>query len=98
MARDMRGIVKEQLAEGKTPDEVKEYFVRGYGEWILLEPRAEGFNLAVYILPIVLFLGGAVVLVVLTRRWARAGSAHPTSGPTSDDPELAPWNEHERIG
>ena len=32
MARDMRGIVKEQLAEGKTPEEVKEYFVRGYGE------------------------------------------------------------------
>jgi cytochrome c-type biogenesis protein CcmH len=91
MARDMRGIVKEQLAEGKSPAEVREYFVRGYGEWILLEPRAEGFNLAVYILPVVLLLGGAAFLVVLTRRWSRASPASATLA--GDDPELAPWED-----
>jgi cytochrome c-type biogenesis protein CcmH len=94
MARDMRGIVKEQLAEGKSPEEIKEYFVRGYGEWILLRPRAEGFNLAVYILPIVLLLAGAALIVVLTRRWTRASaSAAPM---TSDDPELAEWEDVSR--
>lgn len=96
MARDMRGIVKEQLAEGKTPDEVKEYFVRGYGEWILLEPRAEGFNLAVYILPVVLLVAGAALIVVLTRRWSRAGSAHAPAQVESDDPEFAAWNDVSR--
>ena len=91
MARDMRGIVKEQLAEGKSPEEVKEYFVRGYGEWILLEPRAEGFNLAVYILPIALLIGGAALIVILTRRWSRATPTSTTLA--GDDPEFAAWDD-----
>lgn len=91
MARDMRGIVREQLAEGKSPEEIKQYFVRGYGEWILLEPRAEGFNLAVYILPVVLLLGGATLIVILTRRWTRASPASKTLA--SEDPELAAWDD-----
>ena len=92
MARDMRGIVKEQLAEGKTPEEVKEYFVRGYGEWILLAPRAEGFNLAVYILPVIALVAGGALIVVLTKRWTRA-SGSPAAPVAADDPELAAWED-----
>ena len=95
MARDMRGIVKEQLAEGKSPEEVKEYFVRGYGEWILLAPRAEGFNLAVYILPVLALLAGGALIVVLTKRWMRA-SASPATPAAADDPELAAWEDVSR--
>ena len=51
LARQMRAVVREQLAAGRTPDEVRAYFVDKYGEWILLEPKASGFNLVVYVLP-----------------------------------------------
>jgi cytochrome c-type biogenesis protein CcmH len=94
MARDMRGIVKEQLAEGKSADEVKEFFVGGYGEWILMSPRAEGFNLAVYILPIIALLAGAAIVVVLTKRWTRASAA--PAAPVVEDPELAAWEDVSR--
>jgi cytochrome c-type biogenesis protein CcmH len=67
----MRGVVRDQLAAGRTPDEVKDYFVAKYGEWILLEPEPRGFNVLVYILPIAAVLGGIAVVVVAVRRWSR---------------------------
>lgn len=72
LAQQMRMVVKEQLASGKSPDEVKEYFVSKYGEWILLEPQAHGFNIVIYALPVLLVLGGAVFLVFIVRKWTAA--------------------------
>lgn len=73
LALEMRAVVRDQLAAGRTPDEVRAYFVSKYGEWILLQPKPEGFNLAVYALPVlVLLLGGGTVLLAV-RRWTRQG-------------------------
>ncbi len=71
LAVQMRGVVRDQLAAGRTPEDVKQYFVEKYGEWILLEPEAHGFNLLVYILPVVAVIAGAAVVVVAVRRWSR---------------------------
>jgi len=73
----MRSVVRDQLAAGRTPDEVKAYFVSKYGEWILLEPKARGFNLVVYILPVLLVLAGLAVITMVVRR--AGASADPTS-------------------
>ncbi len=91
LSQDMRNVIREQLEAGRTPEEVKEYFVGRYGEWILMEPRPQGFNLAVYILPVALLVGGAVVIAVAMRRWSRS----PTRAAPVDtaDPDLAPWEE-----
>ncbi len=95
LAQDMRGVVKEQLAAGKTPDEVKAYFVARYGEWVLLQPRATGFNLVVYVLPMVALLAGALAVVVLARRWSAKpeGGANAVESALADDPDLADWDE-----
>jgi cytochrome c-type biogenesis protein CcmH len=69
LAKQMRGLVRDQLASGKTPDEVKAYFVARYGEWILLEPKASGFNLLLYALPIALVIGGGAVVYGAVRKW-----------------------------
>jgi len=60
--------VREQLAAGKTPDQVRQYFIEKYGEWVLLAPKARGFNLVVYVLPLALIVGGAVVVGRFVRR------------------------------
>ncbi len=72
LAKEMRSLVREQLAAGRTPDQVKAYFVSKYGEWILLAPKAKGFNLTVYLLPFVALLAGAAVIALAVRRWTRA--------------------------
>ena len=66
----MKDVVRQQLKEGKTPDEVKAYFVSKYGEWILLEPKASGMNLLVYGAPVLLVIGGAVFIWVMVRKWS----------------------------
>lgn len=84
LALEMRAVIREQLAEGRSPEEVKEYFVSKYGEWVLLEPKPEGFNLAVYALPIGALLLGAGVVGLSVRRWTRQGGAGVESGAAGD--------------
>jgi cytochrome c-type biogenesis protein CcmH len=71
LAGQMRAVVKDQLRAGRSPDQVKAYFVSKYGEWILLEPKPKGFNLIVYALPAAVILGGLGVIVFAVRRWTR---------------------------
>jgi cytochrome c-type biogenesis protein CcmH len=69
LAQNMKAIVREQLQAGRTPEEIKAYFVSKYGEWILLEPQLKGLNIALYVFPVVLVLGGLALVTVLVRRW-----------------------------
>lgn len=78
LSQSMRAVVKDQLAQGKTPDEVKAYFVSKYGEWILLAPKASGFNVVAYALPVLVVVFGGIVIVVAVRRWTSGTGGIPT--------------------
>lgn len=71
LAQQMRAVVKDRLRSGETPEQVKAYFVARYGEWILLEPKMTGLNIALYALPVFLVIGGLALVVYLVRRWTR---------------------------
>lgn len=71
LSTQMKDVVREQLRSGKTPDEVKAYFVSKYGEWILLEPKPKGMNLLVYLAPFILLLAGGGLIVYTVRKWTR---------------------------
>jgi cytochrome c-type biogenesis protein CcmH len=71
----MRAVVRDRLRSGESPDQVKAYFVSRYGEWILLEPKMTGLNVMLYALPIVIVIGGLILIVVLVRRWTKPAEA-----------------------
>jgi cytochrome c-type biogenesis protein CcmH len=71
LSQQMRAVVKDQLRAGKSPDEVKAYFISKYGEWILLEPKAKGFNILVYAMPVLLIVVGLGVIFTAVRKWTR---------------------------
>lgn len=71
LAREVKGVIRDKLEEGATPEEVRAYFVSKYGEWILLEPPKEGFNLLVWVTPLLALLGGGTFLAVQLTRWMR---------------------------
>jgi cytochrome c-type biogenesis protein CcmH len=75
LAQQMRAVVRDRLRAGESPEEVKAYFVGRYGEWILLEPKMTGLNILLYVLPVLLVLGGLAFVVMLVRRWTRAGAS-----------------------
>jgi cytochrome c-type biogenesis protein CcmH len=92
LAQNMRAIIREQLEAGRTPEQVKQHFVESYGEFILLAPEPRGFNLAVYVLPILAVLIGALVIVIATRRWSSRGTPAAALQPHPEsDPELEVW-------
>ncbi|MGQ0646293.1 MAG: cytochrome c-type biogenesis protein [Gemmatimonadaceae bacterium] len=76
LAVEMKGVVREQLAAGKTPEQVRAYFIEKYGEWVLLAPEPSGFNILVYVLPVAVVLGGGWFVWGFVRRH----TAEPQSG------------------
>ena len=84
IAREMQGVIRTMLMDGRTPGEIEAYFVEAYGPWILLRPRAEGINLFVYIGPAVAFAFGGWLVARRIRR--RHGDEEDQGGAASNAP------------
>ncbi|PTL75675.1 cytochrome c-type biogenesis protein [Vitiosangium sp. GDMCC 1.1324] len=94
MARAQLDKVRELVAEGKTDQEIRDYFVARYGEWVLLQPKAEGVNLLVWLGPVALLLGGAYVIARQVRREpepATPAASAPAATGTSDNESVDPY-------
>ena len=72
MAVNMKTEVRDMLARGYTREQIESHFVRSYGEFVLLEPKFEGVNALVWILPIAALLLGAFVIRMKLRALAAA--------------------------
>jgi cytochrome c-type biogenesis protein CcmH len=83
MARAQLDTVRELVAEGKSDQEIIDYFVARYGEWVLLEPPRHGFNWLVWLGPIALIVGGAFVI---SRQIKRAPAADPSKSAEPSPP------------
>ena len=84
MATQMRALVRERLAAGDSREQVIQYFVDRYGEWILLAPPRQGFTLLVWVAPVVAVLAGLAIVVLVLRRWTR----RPVAAPAAVDPAM----------
>jgi cytochrome c-type biogenesis protein CcmH len=94
MARAQLDKVRELVSQGKTDQEIREYFVARYGEWVLLQPKAEGVNLLVWLGPVALLLGGAYVIARQVRRQpepAASSSSTPAAPSPSKDDAVDPY-------
>lgn len=89
--RQWRELIRQQLAEGKSEEEIKQYFVTYYGARVLSEPPN---RLASYLVPALAFLAGAFLLFRGFRMWLKplaVESAVPT-----EDAEAFPQDEYIR--
>jgi cytochrome c-type biogenesis protein CcmH len=71
LSAQMRDLVRDQLRAGRSEEEVKQYFVDRYGEWILLQPKVRGANLLLYLAPILALIGGLILIWSAVSRWTR---------------------------
>jgi cytochrome c-type biogenesis protein CcmH len=73
--RQWRELIREQLADGQTEEQIKQYFVDNYGARVLAEPPRSGLNWLVYLLPPAIILLGAFILFRALRAWTRPVAA-----------------------
>ena len=62
ICQQMKGVIREKLAAGDTPDQVVAFFVSRYGDGVLLTPPQQGFSLAVWYFPVVAVLLAAIAI------------------------------------
>ena len=88
LARQMRDVIREQLRQGRTPDEIRTYFVGRYGEYILLRPSKSGLNWILWAGPfILLFIGGFFLYRTASRWVTQTASEKPEEVPPISDQE-----------
>jgi cytochrome c-type biogenesis protein CcmH len=76
LARDLRLLVRERLVAGDTNEQVIDYLVSRYGEFVLLKPRFSTETLMLWATPLaVLLIGGAGFFLYARRRAPVAQSA-----------------------
>lgn len=72
LAQQMREVIRQQLQEGKSEQEIIQYFVRSYGEQIVWSPPWQGFSLLAWLVPIGLLLAGVIIIYFTLRDWQAA--------------------------
>ena len=88
MAQSMMTRIRELHKEGKSKDEIIQYFIDRYGEWVLLEPKAEGLSWMVWVMPPIFLLIGFYALFSYIKPKAKADaeeSADTEEQPPEDD-------------
>ncbi len=96
IGRALRGVIEEQVAAGRTDDQIEDFFVARYGEWVLLDPAPRGRNIWLFALPAGVAAGG--VVAIWSRRRKRSAVDRPeTEGGEpvvgADDPRRARLEE-----
>jgi cytochrome c-type biogenesis protein CcmH len=75
LAHDLRVLVRERIMAGDTDEQVIDYIVARYGEFVLLKPRFSVRNALLWATPVVLILAGGAFILVATRRRRAATTA-----------------------
>jgi cytochrome c-type biogenesis protein CcmH/NrfF len=79
--------VAKLVAAGKSKAEIKDDLVAQYGPAVLALPKASGFDLTAYLVPVLAILVAAILLTFSVTRWRRDGERSQPSGVTTQAPQ-----------
>ena len=99
IAQQMRGIIRQQLQQGKSEQQIIQYFRERYGDQIVWAPQWQGFAMMAWLVPMMLVLGGFVLLLFVLRDWHQAVPVGDSNGGEAelediDERELARYRVH----
>jgi cytochrome c-type biogenesis protein CcmH len=82
-----RALIREQLSQGWTENEIKDYFAVQYGDRVLAAPPARGLNWIVYVIPPLAFIAGGYILFRATRSWRQVQVDAAEQNQSRDEPD-----------
>jgi cytochrome c-type biogenesis protein CcmH len=77
-ARQMRDIVVQRVAEGRTDEDIRAEFRASYGDWVFLSPSATSWTGLIWLVPLVALAVGLAVALARIRSAAPIIAAPPT--------------------
>ena len=78
IANDMRLLVRERILAGDSKDQVLDYIVARYGDYILLKPPLQGNTILLWMGPPLMALVLAIVIILLLKTYQQKNSYHET--------------------
>ena len=85
LAKDMRGLIREQLKAGKSRDEIVNYFVARYGDYVLMKPPADREGLPLWVAPPLVLVIVALFAWFFIRKRTHAPPAAPSPSLSAED-------------
>ena len=70
IAQELRVLIREQIAAGKSDQEIRDYLVARYGDFVLFDPPFKGSTYVLWIGPFAILVLGAIGIAVFFRRRA----------------------------
>jgi len=77
LAQDLRREVRDMIAAGQTDDQIRDFMIERYGDFVLYRPRMTAGNFLLWAAPVLLLVIGAFVLVRVVRRRAQDTDLEP---------------------
>lgn len=77
IARDMRRLIREQIAAGQSDQQIRDYLVARYGDFVLFEPPFKATTYVLWIGPFALLVLASIGVFVFFRR----RNSQPVAGP-----------------
>jgi len=84
LALDLRNQIRQQVAEGKTDAQIRDFLVERYGDFVLYRPPLKASTLLLWIGPFVLVAVGAVVFAAVIRRRPAADAPAAAARPRAE--------------
>ena len=67
LARDLRQVVRSQVAQGRSDDQIRAFLVSRYGQFVLLAPQPSLGNAILWVGPLLVVAAGAAALLARRR-------------------------------
>lgn len=71
LAADMRGMIRERIAAGEKPEDIRAWLIQNYGEWVSFKPEMGGSSMPLWIMPLFALALGAFLARGRFKRKAR---------------------------
>ena len=67
-AQTIKLVVKDKINEGKSKEEIYNFLVEKYGEWIIYKPHFNSNNFILWLVPYLVYVSGGVVIFLLFKK------------------------------
>ena len=92
LAHDLRQLVRSQVAQGRTDDQIRAFLVSKYGQFVLLAPKPSLGNAILWVGPLLVVAAGAAALLARRRT-----AADPAGLDAQEEAELETLSREETI-